>query len=90
MLALDGLNLYAYCANDLVDYYDPSGYSCKKNIYSTSIDDKVTKIDKIKLPDSLAETNEVWCCFEGLGDQILLPRNWPLEWIDNIRCVPAR
>ena len=26
MLALDGLNLYAYCANDPVDYYDPSGY----------------------------------------------------------------
>ena len=22
----DGLNLYAYCANDPVDYYDPSGY----------------------------------------------------------------
>ncbi len=23
----DGLNLYAYCANNPVDYYDPSGYS---------------------------------------------------------------
>ena len=24
----DGLNLYAYCANNPVDYYDPGGYSC--------------------------------------------------------------
>ena len=165
----DGLNLYAYCANNPVDYYDPSGY-CKKNVYATSIDDKVTKIDKIMLPDSLAKTyldseyrtvvtNEdilVYRTFggwaeaggsfattvpagnrisakintallpkwkntmmyeacitvpkgtilqigkvapqttnsgavlKGLGDQILLPRNWPLEWIDSIKCVPAR
>ncbi len=27
----DGLNLYAYCANNPVDYYDPSGYNvCEK------------------------------------------------------------
>ncbi|OOM79262.1 tRNA3(Ser)-specific nuclease WapA precursor [Clostridium puniceum] len=25
----DGLNLYAYCGNNAVRYYDPSGYSCE-------------------------------------------------------------
>ena len=25
----DGLNLYAYCRNNLVIYYDPSGYACE-------------------------------------------------------------
>ena len=28
----DGLNLYAYCANNSVMYYDPSGYGKKNNI----------------------------------------------------------
>ena len=28
----DGLNLYAYCANNSVMYYDPSGYGKKSNI----------------------------------------------------------
>lgn len=27
----DGLNLYAYCANNPVMYYDPSGYGKKSN-----------------------------------------------------------
>ena len=27
----DGLNLYAYCANNPVTYYDPSGYVCSFN-----------------------------------------------------------
>ena len=27
----DGLNLYAYCGNNPVMYYDPSGYSCKNS-----------------------------------------------------------
>lgn len=27
----DGLNLYAYCANNPVTYYDPSGYACSFN-----------------------------------------------------------
>ena len=27
----DGLNLYAYCANNPVTYYDPSGYVCNFN-----------------------------------------------------------
>ncbi|MSS38719.1 RHS repeat-associated core domain-containing protein [Clostridium porci] len=27
----DGLNLYAYCVNNPVTYYDPSGYVCNFN-----------------------------------------------------------
>ena len=27
----DGLNLYAYCENNLVIYYDTNGYVCKRN-----------------------------------------------------------
>ena len=46
----DGLNLYAYCANNLVMYYDPSGYMglCPKgkNAYGYVWDENV----EIKLP----------------------------------------
>jgi RHS repeat-associated protein len=31
----DGLNLYAYCANNPVIYYDPSGYSYQKDMAGT-------------------------------------------------------
>jgi hypothetical protein len=27
----DGLNLYEYCRNNPVVYYDPSGYSCENS-----------------------------------------------------------
>ncbi|SFT53382.1 RHS repeat-associated core domain-containing protein [Selenomonas sp. GACV-9] len=40
----DGLNLYAYCANDPVDYYDPSGYNdCpnKKALYQVGEYNKI-------------------------------------------------
>jgi hypothetical protein len=26
----------------------------------------------------------------GQGDQILLPQDWPLEWIKEIRVVPSK
>ncbi|SDG62180.1 RHS repeat-associated core domain-containing protein, partial [Selenomonas sp. WCT3] len=35
----DGLNLYAYCANNPVDYYDPSGYANQKLQYKQVIRD---------------------------------------------------
>ena len=31
----DGLNLYAYCGNNPVRYYDPSGYSKTPEVYNT-------------------------------------------------------
>ena len=31
----DGLNLYAYCGNNPVRYYDPSGYSGSSHVYNT-------------------------------------------------------
>lgn len=39
----DGLNLYAYCGNNPVAYYDPSGYVCepdnsKENNYNKTVD----------------------------------------------------
>ena len=33
----DGLNLYAYCGNNPVSYYDPSGYSKKKKTVNRTI-----------------------------------------------------
>ena len=33
----DGLNLYAYCGNNPVRYYDPSGYSKKKKTVNRTI-----------------------------------------------------
>jgi hypothetical protein len=32
-----GLNLYAYCGNNPVSYYDPSGYSKKKKTVNRTI-----------------------------------------------------
>jgi hypothetical protein len=35
----DGLNLYAYCGNNPVNYYDPSGYAKKTQNSQTCKDD---------------------------------------------------
>jgi RHS repeat-associated protein len=57
----DGLNLYAYVANNPVNYVDPSGYCGEKKEnpfgkYSTAIDDNVTVIDKQVLPEWIKDT----------------------------------
>ena len=44
----DGLNLYAYCANNPVMYYDPSGYArlCPGGKYAPGTDpNEIRKID---------------------------------------------
>ena len=48
----DGLNLYAYCQNNPVGYYDPSGYKakliCEKKYNELLKKDKLTKKEKNK------------------------------------------
>ena len=41
----DGLNLYAYCGNNPVRYYDPSGYSKTPEVYNTGCPGAVTNGD---------------------------------------------
>lgn len=53
----DGLNLYAYCHNNPVTYYDPSGYARKKH-YSVQIHRMQTlqvQILPLKIVEVLAE-----------------------------------
>ena len=48
----DGLNLYAYCANNPVDYYDPSGYSMicdkKAKLYNKLLDERKLSREQYK------------------------------------------
>ena len=37
----DGLNLYAYCANNPVIYYDPSGFYRAKKLFENEIANKL-------------------------------------------------
>ena len=41
----DGLNLYAYCGNNPVRYYDPIGYSKTPEIYNTGCPGVTTNSD---------------------------------------------
>ena len=41
----DGLNLYAYCGNNPVRYYDPSGYSKTPEVYNTGCPGATTNGD---------------------------------------------
>ena len=50
----DGLNLYAYCANNPVDYYDPSGYDCDEIKNPVKKNDNVIrnwKGEEVKIPE---------------------------------------
>ena len=49
----DGLNLYAYCANNPVDYYDPSGY------YKNPVEETIGGISKRDF-DAYLEDIEKW------------------------------
>ena len=43
----DGLNLYAYCGNNPVVYYDPSGYSFLENLLFDSEDDIRKRMNQV-------------------------------------------
>jgi hypothetical protein len=51
----DGLNLYAYCGNNPVVYYDPSGYESASKVRQFQLDpkviDEVLSTPKGKRPD---------------------------------------
>ena len=44
----DGLNLYAYCGNNPVRYYDPSGYYCasKEDTFNSSYEERIAQTPK--------------------------------------------
>ncbi len=44
----DGLNLYAYCGNNPVKYYDPSGYSGSPQVYNVDCPNVTTNGDSGK------------------------------------------
>jgi hypothetical protein len=46
----DGLNLYAYCANNPVVYYDPSGYACEQK--------DVNRQDRHETPENTSNPNQ--------------------------------
>ncbi|MEI3604988.1 hypothetical protein SPD48_04740 [Pseudogracilibacillus sp. SE30717A] len=48
---------------------------------------KGTELNIGKVEQQMTQTGTV---FKGGGDQILLPQNWPNEWIKEIREVPSR
>ncbi|WP_332651811.1 hypothetical protein [Lysinibacillus sp. 54212] len=48
---------------------------------------KGTELNIGKVEQQMTQTGTV---FKGGGDQILLPQNWPNEWIKEIREAPSR
>jgi hypothetical protein len=48
---------------------------------------KGTELNIGKVEKQITQTGTV---LKGGGDQILLPQNWPKEWIKEIREVPSR
>ncbi|MRX74375.1 hypothetical protein GJU40_19840 [Bacillus lacus] len=48
---------------------------------------KGTELNIGKVEQQMTQTETI---FKGGGDQILLPQNWPNEWIKEIREVPSR
>ncbi len=48
---------------------------------------KGTELNIGKVEQQMTQTETV---FKGGGDQILLPQNWPNEWIKEVREVPSR
>ena len=50
----DGLNLYAYCKNNPVIYYDPSGYSCENSGKIAGDDGDAGTVDFYVTPEGVA------------------------------------
>lgn len=54
----DGLNLYAYCGNNPVRYYDPSGYSKTPEVYNTECPGAATNGDAGQEENSTINANK--------------------------------
>lgn len=48
---------------------------------------KGTELNIGKVEQQMTQTDTI---FKGGGDQILLPQNWPNEWVKEIREIPSR
>ena len=53
----DGLNLYAYCGNNPVRYYDPSGYSKTPEVYNTGCPGATTNVDVSEVESDVNSRN---------------------------------
>ena len=60
----DGLNLYAYCGNNPVRYYDPSGYSKTPEVYNTGCPGATTNGDVGKKKEKLKMMIQMKCLEE--------------------------
>ena len=54
----DGLNLYAYCGNNPVRYYDPSGYSGSSHVYNIGCPEATTNGDAGQGENSTINANK--------------------------------
>ena len=62
----DGLNLYAYCGNNPVRYYDPSGYSKTPEVYNTGCPGATTNGDVGQRDNGAKSPKVLGGCFKNV------------------------